>query len=119
MMFSVRTIRTLKFKEKEDILAANVTERYGVISGAAKESLLKSLGDGSPVPVIVGNEKKIVEAKVVSMTCSTNARRFYAVVFEGEFWQGKTRRVTVKNYDTDGSVGGEGICEYVKPDSAY
>ena len=100
-------------------MANNVTERYGIISGATKEALLKSLGDGSVVPVIVGGQKKVVEAKVVSMTCSANARRHYPVVLEGEFWQGKPRRVTVKSYDTDGSVGGEGVCEFVQHEKAY
>jgi len=100
-------------------LATNVTERYGIVSGATKEALLKSLGDGSIVPVVVGREGKVVNAKVVSMKCSANARRFYAVVLEGEFWQGKTRQVTVKDYDTDGSAGGDGICEYLKHEHAY
>lgn len=98
---------------------AHVTERYGVVSGATKEALLKSLAEGTPVPVLVAGSGGVVNATVVSMTCSTNARRIFEVQLEGPFWQGKQRRVTVAKYDTEASAGGEGVCEYVKHEHAY
>lgn len=111
-------IRLPKIQKKEDILA-HVTERYGTISGATKEALFKSLSEGTPVPLLVGNRNEPVQATVVSLKCSTNARRIFEVEFEGNFWQGKRRTVTVANYDTEASAGGEGVCEYVKREHAY
>lgn len=98
---------------------AHVTERYGTICGATKEALLKSLAEGTPVPVLVAGSGGVVNATVVSMACSTNARRIFEVQLEGPFWQGKQRRVTVAKYDTEASAGGEGVCEYVKREQAY
>lgn len=98
---------------------AHVTERYGTICGATKEALLKSLADGTPIPVRRGSSNETVQATVVSMACSTNARRIFEVQLEGPFWQGKQRRVTVAKYDTEASAGGEGVCEYVKREQAY
>lgn len=98
---------------------AHVTERYGIISGAAKETLLKSLAEGVPIPVLVGGRNEVVHATVVSMACSTNARRIFEVKLEGPFRQGKSRRITVAKYDTEGSAGGEGICEYQQVEKAY
>lgn len=118
MRFVASTIRKLKILKRRIVLA-HVTERYGVVSGATKEALLKSLAEGTPVPVHVGGRNEVVQATVVSMACSTNARRIFEVKLEGPFWQGKTRRVTVAKYDTNASTGGEGACEYEQVEKAY
>ena len=118
MRFVAITIQRLKI-QKRRIILAHVTERYGVVSGATKEALLKSLAEGTPVSVLVGGRNEVVHATVVSMACSTNARRIFEVQLEGPFWQGKQRRVTVAKYDTEASAGGDGVCEYVKREQAY
>lgn len=100
-------------------MAANVTENYGALRGVSKDELAKSLVEGTPVTVTVGDRKETVEATVFSMECGTNARRFFKVVFEGDFWQGRPRRVTVEKYDTDGGAGGPGVCQYLKREHAY
>lgn len=98
---------------------AHITERYGTISGADKKALFESLSEGTPVTLTVGKRKEVVEATVVSLKCTTNARRIFRIEFDGDFWQGAWRRVTVENYDSDDGVGGEGICEYESRERAY
>lgn len=100
-------------------MAANVTENYGTLRGVSKDELLKSLAEGKFVTVTVGERTEWVESLVVSMERIDDARRFFKVVFEGNFWQGRARRVTVEKYDTDGSVGGQGVCQYLKREHAY
>lgn len=98
---------------------ANVTEHYGTIRGASKEELAKSLIEGTPVVLTVGDRKEKAEVAVVSMECETNARRFFKIVVSGNLWQGRPRRVTIEKYDTDGGAGGHGVCSYQKREHAY
>lgn len=100
-------------------MAANVTENYGILRGVSKEELLKSLAEGKFITVTVGERTEWVESLVVSMERIDDERRFFKVVFEGSFWQGRPRRVTVAKYDTESAAGGQGVCQYERCDNAY